>query len=102
MQKDKNLEIAQTIAQQIGNKALFMIGAKNLTAIDNGLLMKIASRIYNYIEIKLTSMDTYTMHFKKIIITKKGKHEKGEIVENVYFDDLKRIITEKTGLYTSL
>jgi hypothetical protein len=36
-----NLKIAMTIKQQIGNKALFIIGAKNLVAVNNGLAFKI-------------------------------------------------------------
>lgn len=35
-----NLKIAMTIKQQIGNEALFIIGAKNLVSVNNGLAME--------------------------------------------------------------
>lgn len=31
-----NIQIAKTIINQIGNKALYMIGAKNIVASENG------------------------------------------------------------------
>ena len=60
-----NNSIGQTIANQIGRRAFFMIGAKNLATTNNGLQFKVgrnAKRV-THIKVELTSMDDYTMTF---------------------------------------
>ena len=99
-----SLQIANTIKQQIGHKALFMIGAKNLSygQCENGnvyLTFKIMrnSKRVSYIKIiYVEGLDTYTMQF----LDNKGKMIRE--VQDVYFDGLRNAIEINTGLYTSL
>lgn len=97
---DKNLEIAKTIHEQIGKGAFFMMGAKNLIAIENGLAFKIGrnSKSINYIEITLNAWDTYDIKFG--YLTVKGYKLRKE-VEGIYFDMLHEIISRETGLALS-
>ena len=97
----KDLQIAQTIASQIGNRALFMIGAKNLAGTEDSLHMKIGRNPKNitHITIKLTSDDLYTIRFltiRKNCFKLKAEHE------GIYADMLNQMIESETGLYTSL
>lgn len=96
-----DLEIAKTISHQIGHKALYMIGAKNLVAEKNGLSFKIGrnSKCVNYIQITLNALDLYKMTF--CYISAKGYKVVSE-VENIYFDQLNNMIERYTGLYTHL
>jgi len=93
--------VAKTIAKQIGNRALTMIGAKNLACDENSLCFKIGrnAKSISHIKITLNGMDLYDMEFLrcnkngvKIISTE----------NNVYDDMLNSIIEENTGLYTAL
>ena len=111
-----NMNIAETILQQLGGRRfIVMTGAKNLTAIDNGLRFQIgrnASKA-NRVEIVLTPMDTYDYTFIKYrpysvkidhkAMTVKEVPEKREIVkhfEDIYCDQLQELFTEVTGMYT--
>lgn len=107
---------AETIRQQIGHRAFYMLGASNLmysAADPNWLSFRIkGSRTINYIKVTLDAMDTYTMEFGKIsntTITIGSTKLKGapaykvvKTLEGIYFDQLHDLITENTGLYTSL
>jgi hypothetical protein len=94
------MTVADTIAQQIGRRALFMLGAKNLINHGSALSFRIrGSKAANYIKITLTPMDLYDMEFGKI----RGHNYKIVATdEGVYSDMLNDIITERTGLYTQL
>ena len=61
-------QIAATIQSQIGNGALFMLGAKNLIDHGDGLSFRIrGSKKVNYIKITLDDYrDLYDIEFKKI------------------------------------
>jgi len=106
--KTMNTETANTIKSQLGNPALFMIGAKKLTPHENGLSFKIGQnhRKINHVKITLNGLDLYEITFSRMHSPKmlaKGRQPK--IVaehEGLYFDQLKRIIEKETGLYTSL
>ena len=97
----KNYHVAKEIANQIGNRALFMIGAKQLVADTNKLMFKVGrnSKKINHIEIELTGMDDYNMTFRYI-------HGMNITVQatckGVYADQLNTMIEYYTGLYTSL
>jgi hypothetical protein len=93
--------IAQTIAQQIGGSALFMIGAKNLIAHDDGLAFRVGrnSKSVNYVKITLTSADLYDIEFGYIRGT---SYKVRSSEEGLYFDMLRSSIERNTGLYTSL
>ena len=96
-----NYHIAKEIANQIGNRALFMIGAKNLAAGEKTLSFKIGrnSMGVNYVRITLTPLDLYKMEFMSIRGTSvKVKSE----VDGIYNDMLNRMIEKHTGLYTSI
>jgi hypothetical protein len=95
------MKIAQTISKQIGGSALYMIGAKNLLAHDDGLSFRVGrnSKSVNYIKITLTAADLYDIEFGYIRGTsyKVRSNESG-----LYFDMLRDSIERNTGLYTSL
>ena len=111
-----NKEIAATILAQLGgHRFIAMTGAKDFTAINNGLRFKIgrnASKT-NRVEITLNGEDLYDMNFIKhtpygvTINHKKGtvniREEKTETVRkfnDVFFDQLQELFTDVTGLYT--
>jgi hypothetical protein len=93
-------QIANTIRDQIGAKALYMLGAKNPATNGNDFCFRIrGSRKVNYIKITLTPADLYTMEFGKI----HGHNYKVvETCEGVYADMMHGLIETNTGLYTSL
>lgn len=93
--------VADTIAAQIGNRALFMIGAKNLCGSADALSFKVGrnDKRVTHIRIRLTPADVYTVEFLNcrgfnltVIDTR----------ENVYADSLLAVIETGTGLRTSL
>ena len=94
-------EIAKTTFAQIGNQALFMMGACNKGFNDDGSIsFKIkGSRKFNHIKIALNSMDLYDITFYKI-----GKFDiKSEkTINDIYSDMMHNIIEKETGLYLSL
>lgn len=101
MDTEANMNIAQTIANQIGNGALYMIGAKNLLAHDDGLSFRVGrnSKSVNYVKITLNSMDTYDVEYGYI----RGMNYTVRNNESgLYFDMLRDSIERNTGLYTSL
>jgi hypothetical protein len=94
------LIVAETIRSQIGHKALYMLGAKNMAGDEKSLSFRISgsSRV-NYIKVTLNSLDLYDITFGKIwgnsykVISEKN---------GIYNDMLHSIIESETGLYTSL
>jgi len=95
------MSIAKTIASQIGNKAFFMIGAKNLLAHDNALSFKIGrnSKSVNYVKVTLNSADLYDVEFGWV---NKNGYKVRSTEEGIYFDMLRGAIERNTGMYTSL
>ena len=95
------MNIAQTIASQLGHKALFMIGAKNLMAGKDYLQMRLGRNAgnWNMLKIALNGLDLYNMTFYKI---RKLKVTKEKTVDNIYCDQLCDIIETETGLRTNL
>lgn len=95
-----DLTIARTIRDQIGNKALYMLGAKNLVGGENFLQFKIrGSQTVNMIKITLDPSDTYTMEFFKVRVP---NCKLVKVIHGAYWDDLNRNIEQVTGLYTKL
>lgn len=95
-----NIEVSKTIRKQIGNRALYWMGTQRLTAIKNGLGIRFnGSRKSNYIEIILTPMDMYAVKFFKVTY-----YDERLVSEHhdIYCDQLKELIENKTGLYLSL
>lgn len=94
-------DIGQTIAQQLGNQAFAMMGAKNLVALEDGLQFRIGSnakRVTNIV-IKLAADDTYTVEFWNIRGTSMRKLSEDV---GVYVDALHTVIETATGLYLTL
>lgn len=93
-------EVANIIRDQIGHKALYMLGAKNLLAHESALSFRIrGSKKVNYIKVTLNSMDTYDLEFGKVW----GHNYKVvETFDGAYVDMLHNLIEETTGLYTKL
>lgn len=100
--KDEAKQTANIIRQQIGAKALYMLGAKNFSFDAAGALaFRIkGSKKVNYIKITLDrGMDLYNMELGKIW----GYNYKVVAEETGLYDDmLNTIIENHTGLYTSL
>lgn len=95
------MEVANTIIQQIGRRALYMIGAKNLVGGNNCLSFKIMRNANGIsgIRVTLDASDTYTVEFLKI---RKYEVKVASQFEGVYFDQLRDLIESETGLFTSL
>jgi hypothetical protein len=79
-----------------------MIGAQHFTysTEDSYACFKFKlSKAFNYVQVKLNSMDTYDVTFMKIwgIDIKKT-----ETIEGIYSDQLIDLFESKTGLYLSL
>lgn len=94
------MSVATIIRGQIGGKALFMLGAKNLLDCGNALSFRVrGSKAVNYIKVTLNSMDTYDMEFGKIW----GLNYKVVAEHNgIYCDRMHEIIRNETGLATNL
>ena len=96
--------VAATIREQIGGKALYMLGAKNFGTNGKDLVFKIGrnSKGVTHIEITLNSLDLYDVKFYACrggltpSIKTKAEHN------NVYSDMLNGIIQKETELYLSL
>lgn len=98
---ETDLAIAKTIKEQLGHKALVMIGTKAFAAGSNWLRFKIGRNPggWTLIQIWLNGTDLYDVEFYKIrkfSIMKRVKHE------NIYFDGLHELIETETGLCMSL
>ena len=94
------MTVGKIIADQIGNKTFFMLGAKNLLAIEQGLSFRIrGSKAVNYVKIVLNAMDTYDIEYGKVW----GSNYKVKATEEgIYCDMLHDSIERNTGLYTKL
>ena len=98
----KNYHVAKEILNQLGgNRFAVMTGSKNFGAGENKLSMQLTRNRSgaNYLTIKLTPMDLYTMEFVSI---RAGKRIVKKVVEDVYNDMLTKIFEDITGLYTRL
>ena len=90
-------QAAETLKQLGGNKFIMMTGAKNFGFGSNGLSFKIGrnAKAVNYVVIDLNGKDLYDMKFQKgTRVLKKAN--------DVYGDQLQKIFTKYTGMYTSL
>jgi hypothetical protein len=95
-----SMQVAETIKDQIGRQALFMLGAHQLVG-DADLLqfgIKGCPKI-NKIVVRLEPSDTYTVQFWKV---GRGAFVQVAEVDNVYADSLRATIEKHTGLYTHL
>ena len=94
-------QIANTIKDQIGPKALYMIGAKDLMGFENGFGFKIMknSKKVNFVKITLNGKDLYDAEYGWYY----GYKYTVKATENdLYEDMLHGSIERNTELYTSL
>jgi hypothetical protein len=94
---------AEIIRDQIGAKALYMIGTKMCLHDNDGktLILKIGrnGKGVNTIKITLNDLDLYDIEFGSA----RGVSYKVKSTDyNIYFDQLHQTIEEHTGMYTSL
>jgi hypothetical protein len=96
------LKIANTIRDQLGEGALFMLGAVNLMGGPTGLRFRIrgCDKI-SHIEITLASDGTYTVIFSKWSMKILG-HRTVSVHREVYPDNLHGLIERITGLSTRI
>jgi len=96
-----NMTVSKEIVRQIGNKALYMIGAKKLVGSNDGLQFRIGrnSKGVNVVRITLTSMDLYDVEYLSVRGTSVKTKSKDE---GIYNDMLLKSIEKHTGLATSL
>jgi len=94
-------QAGETLKQLGGNKFIAMTGAKNFAVGPKGMGFKIGrnSKSINYIRIDLKSTDLYDMEFIRLRGSKINVVKK---VTGVYNDQLQKMFTKHTGMYTSL
>jgi len=94
-------QAGETLKQLGGNKFIAMTGAKNFAVGPKGMGFRIGrnSKSINYIRIDLKSTDLYDMEFIRLRGSKINVVKK---VTGVYNDQLQKMFTKHTGMYTSL
>ncbi len=104
------MSVATVIADQIGRKALYMIGAKNLMDTGKGpdelgglcfKIMRNEKRV-THLKISLDASDLYTVKALKQHRAPSHRVETLEELSGVYFDMLHDVIAGMTGLALSL
>lgn len=100
---DQSKIIAETILQQLGGKRFIMMtGAKQfMRSAEGHLTFKIGrnAKGINYVRVKLSPMDDYTMEFIK---ARADDIRTVATREGVFCDQLEEVFTDETGLYTRL
>lgn len=98
--ESNNLEVANTIAGQIGHKAFVMMGTTFKTGSSDSLTFNVtASRKFSHVKITLDPSDTYTVKFFKI----RGAQVTAEKeFEGVYADGLHQLIESVCKIRMSL
>lgn len=98
-------QVATILAQQIGNRAFRMIGARDLLGREDGLSFRIGrnAKSVTHLRITLEPSDTYKVEALRIrrvqgVLTPKVVESR----ENVYVDSLHTTIEALTGMYTNL
>ena len=98
-----DIEVGREIARQIGNIALSMMGAKQLTAGDNSLSFRLgrgATGSATHVTVTLTPADLYTVELLRCTVN----HGRREVAraEMVYAESLNATIAGLTGFALSL
>lgn len=110
------MTVAQTILDQLGgNRFIVMTGSSNFVEdkTTNTLRMNLAKNASkaNRLSITLNPDDTYTMRFwrytaprwsNKTFSYSDAKIKEVKTFSGIYFDQMQRLFTEVTHLYTSL
>ncbi|QOX80901.1 hypothetical protein FY034_18035 (plasmid) [Trichlorobacter lovleyi] len=99
------LTVANTILQQLGgNRFKIMTGAKDFIGDETSLMFRIPRAKDGINKVRVTldlAIDLYSVEFMRVNF-KKYTFETVHTSNQVYFDDLERVFTEHTGLYTRL
>lgn len=98
------LTVPQTIANQIGNRAFVMMGARELLADDRTLYFRVGKNAkgVNKVSVTLDWTDTYTVTFFRQSGAPMFAVRTVSEVSMVYAEDLRRVLESGTGLYLSL
>ena len=99
---ETNRRIASTILAQLGgNRFIAMTGARNLSAVADGLCFSVGrnSEGVNYCRINLTPADLYNVEYGFI---RGGNIKVKATSEGLYADQLQADFTRNTGLDTHL
>ncbi len=99
--------VATTIANQIGSRALYMIGAKNLAGSGTALTFKVMRNgaKVTHVKVTLDAQDTYSVDFLKCSTRSKNPDNWVKTVADfsgIYCDNLTDLIGSTLGLATSL
>lgn len=96
-----DLTVANTIRDQIGNRAFVMMGATNLLGSSDSLQFKVGSNAkkVTHVRIVLDKSDTYTVSFHRC---HGASIKELASVSDVYVEQLHPTIETHTGLYLSL
>lgn len=100
------MNVAETILSQLGGRRfVFMTGSTNFMNVrgEDALIMRLAPNKSGaeYLKIKLTFMDDYTMTFVKENM-ETNRLETVVEKERIYCDQLEEMFTEVTGLETKM
>ena len=97
--------VAETIRQQIGNRAFVMLGVKTIVRHPDRLVFHLGSgasyggQKVNRCAVILDANDTYTV---EVSCVRGLKSTTWGSMSHVYADSLHRVIERLTGMYTSL
>lgn len=93
--------IAETIQQQIGNRAFAMMGATNLVAGHDSLTFKIGrnTKKVTHVMVQLGASDLYSVRFYSVVRRAVGVVAE---VSDVGVEQLREVLSDNTGLYLSL
>lgn len=102
-----DMQVANTIRQQLNNGTLFMLGAKDFVGSENSLTFKIGrnSKSVSHIRVTLMPSDTYQVEALRVRRPKGESVPQCTILEweyDVYVDSLRQVIESFTGMRTSL
>jgi len=91
-----DIQLSQTILEQMGGRLRHMVGAYNFVAIERGVQFSFKMcRKTNKCVVKLNWMDTYDVEFWLLrgdLCKRVSRHE------NIYCDQLIDVFEEETGL----
>ncbi len=104
MDTTNTMAVADTIRDQIGNRGLVMMGAKNLLGSETGLQFKIGRNDLKvtHVRITLESSDTYTVEFIKVGRAPRFTVTEISRRELVFVDRLRAVLEAGTGMYLNL
>ena len=107
MQTNAAQSIASIIREQIGIRAIFMMGASCMLDHGDGLGFKVSRnpRGVSHVKVTLAGDDTYTVRFSRYRTVRRTMETIETVISEereVYAEDLHRVLNNGTGLYLSL